>query len=126
MNRKLNTVLAFAVLLLAGMPLLLSQTTQPPQTPKPAFDVVSIKPSAPTPTGIRGGGACGNRYTMSGATLRMLVQQAYRQASEGPGQLQVIGAPNWADSDRYDIQATVDCSGGILSREQVQLMVQSM
>jgi uncharacterized protein (TIGR03435 family) len=76
--------------------------------------------------GMRGGGTRGNRYTMTGATLRMLLQQAYRETTDGPGQLQVIGAPNWIDSDRYDIQATVDCSGGILAREQVQLMIQSM
>jgi uncharacterized protein (TIGR03435 family) len=30
------------------------------------------------------------------------------------------------DSDRWDIQATADCSGGVLSREQLQLMIQSM
>src|SRR5215470_10115772 len=30
------------------------------------------------------------------------------------------------DSDRYDIQAKADCSGGALPREQMQLMLQSM
>ena len=120
-TRKL--VLLPVALTLAWIPLL-SQTSQ---TPKPSFDVVSIKPSAPTPTGIRGGGgARGNRYSTSNATLRSLLQQAYRLASEGPGQLQIIGAPNWIDSDRYDVQATVDCSGGVISREQLQLMLQSM
>src|SRR5262249_17917423 len=41
-------------------------------------------------------------------------------------QLQIVGGPSWIDSDRYDIQAKADCSGGVLSREQTQLMVQSM
>ncbi len=112
-----------AVFSFAAMPLL-------PQTspaPKPSFDVVSIRPSAPN-LGIRGGGPRGNRYSMSGATLRMLLQNAYQRPSTGGlvSQIQIIGGPSWIDSDRYDIQATVDCSGGVLSREQAQLMVQSM
>jgi uncharacterized protein (TIGR03435 family) len=98
--------------------------------PKPSFDVVSIKPSAPLGTGpVRiGGGAQGGRFTMSSATLRMLVQTAYRRAGNTPlsGQLQIIGGPGWMDSDRYDVQATADCSGGTIPRERLQLMVQSL
>src|SRR5215471_15802550 len=111
-------------LILAAVPLL-SQTGQ---TAKPSFDVISIKPSAPVNgPSIRGGGARGNRYTMSNATLRMLLQNYQRIAPGAPvGQIQIVGAPNWIDSDRYDIQATMDCSNGVLSRDQVQLMVQSM
>jgi uncharacterized protein (TIGR03435 family) len=40
--------------------------------------------------------------------------------------LKVIGGPVWMDNDRYDIQATANCGGGALSREQVQLMIQSI
>ena len=103
---------------------LFSQTSQ---TKKPSFEVISIKPSAPG-LGVRGGGPRGDRWTMSGATLRMLLGSAYSRGSNGGplAQLQIIGGPSWLDSDRYDIQATADCSGGVLSREQVQLMVQSM
>src|SRR5215831_19209298 len=112
-------------LILAAVPLL-SQTLQ---TAKPSFDVISIKPSAPANgPGIRGGGPRGNRYTMSNATLRMLLQNGYQRIAPGApvGQIQIIGAPNWVDSDRFDIQATMDCSNGVLSSDQVQLMVQSM
>jgi len=58
----------------------------------------------------------------------MLLQNAYGRPGAGVpfGQLQIIGGPSWIDSDRWDVQATADCSGGVLSREQVQLMVQSM
>jgi uncharacterized protein (TIGR03435 family) len=113
-----------AALMFAGISLF-SQTSQ---SPKPSFEVISIKPSAPNPGGARGGGARGNRYTMSAATLRTLLQSAYQRISPGTpaSQLQIVGGPNWIDSDRYDIQATVDCGGGVLSRDQVQLMVQSM
>ena len=40
--------------------------------------------------------------------------------------LSLPGGSNWIDLDRYDIEAKADCSGGILLREQMQLMVQSM
>jgi len=107
---------------------LLSQAPQP----KPSFDVVSVKPSPPLGTGgglVRlGGGAQGDRFTMNQATLRMLVQTAYQKAGNTPlgAQLQIIGGPSWMESDRYDVQAKTDCSGGSFSRERVQLMVQSL
>jgi uncharacterized protein (TIGR03435 family) len=64
---------------------------------------------------------------MTSATLRMLLQDAYRRPSNTPtAAIQIVGAPAWIDSDRYDIQATANCSGRALSREQVQQMVQSM
>jgi uncharacterized protein (TIGR03435 family) len=105
---------------------LFSQT--PP--PKPSFDVISIKPAAPLGNGpIRiGGGTQGDRFTMNSANLRMLLQMAYQQAGNTPlgGQLTIIGGPGWMDSDRYDVQAKADCSGGTIPRERVQLMVQSL
>src|SRR5262249_4965913 len=107
---------------------LLSQTAT---TQKQSFEVVSIKPTQPSPNGLRiGGGAPrGDRVNMVGANLRMLLQQAYGKGNgTGPlaGQLQVIGGPNWIDSDRWDIDAKADCSSGTLTREQTQLMWQSM
>src|SRR5206468_1772955 len=89
---------AFAV-----MPLL-SQTAP---TKKPSFEVVSIKPAAPNNFGIRGGGARGDKFILTGS-LRMLLQQAFAPPStNGPGpRLEIIGAPNWIDSDLYDVQAT--------------------
>ena len=100
----------------------------PPQ--KPSFDVISIKPSPPIGTGPMriGGGAQGDRFTMNSATLRMLLQIAYQRIGNTllPGQLQIIGGPGWMDSDRYDVQAKTDCSGGTIPRERLQLMVQSL
>ncbi len=107
----------------AALPLL-SQTSAPQ---KLSFDVISIKPSAPVPPRIIGGGARGDRFTMVSSTLRMLLQRAYqRPSTTAVAPIPIIGAPNWIDSDRYDIQATANCSGDALSPEQIQLMVQSM
>ena len=105
--------------------------SQAPQ-PKPTFDVISIKPSRPLGSGggpVRiGGGAQGDRFTMNNVTLRMLLQTAYQRAGNTPlgGQLQIVGGPSWMESDRYDVQAKTDCSGGSFSRERLQLMVQSL
>src|SRR5215471_13832615 len=124
MNQPGKVVLIFAATAFAVAPLL-SQTFS---GPKPSFEVISIKPTAPSLSFIRGGAARGDRYNMAGANLRMLLQNAYGRPTAGIpfGQLQIIGGPSWIDSDRWDVQATADCSGGVLSREQVQLMVQSM
>src|SRR5215471_14835687 len=103
-------------------------TPQFAQTPsKPSFDVVSIKPTVPGQRG-GGGGIRGDKYTMSGITLRTLLVTAYQQPSTGGpvAPLQIIGAPAWMESERYDVQAKADCSGGAVSREQMQLMVRSL
>jgi uncharacterized protein (TIGR03435 family) len=64
---------------------------------------------------------------LTGANLRMLLQISYGRIAAGPGpQIQIVGGPTWMDSDRYDIQAKADCSGGKLSNEQTQLMMQSL
>jgi uncharacterized protein (TIGR03435 family) len=106
------------------------QFAQGPAASKPSFDVISIKPTAP---GQRGGGSGmrGDKYTMSGITVRSLLLTAYQPLPVGPAggvvaQLQVVGGPPWIESERYDVQATADCSGGAISRQQVQPMVRSM
>src|SRR4051812_38994568 len=126
MKKPMRVLLLAALFAVVALPLL-SQTSA---KKKLSFEVVSVKPSAPLGAGpIRiGGGARGDRYTMSSSTLRMLLQQAYsKNSNAGPGgQIQLVGGPSWMESDRYDIQATADCSGGVLAREQLQLMIQSM
>src|SRR5687768_12983208 len=98
MKKTRTVALMFAAFIAAVVPLL----PQTPSASKLSFDVVSIKPSTPGP-GMRGGGARGNRYTMNGATLKMLLQTAYQRPSSGgpTTQLQVVGGPGWIDSDRY-------------------------
>jgi bla regulator protein blaR1 len=123
---KVRPVVFLAILALLSVIPLLSQTAA---TQKPSFEVVSIKPTQPS-SGFRiGGGAPrGDRVNLAGANLRMLLQQAYSKGTVGilAGQLQIIGGPNWTDTDRWDIDAKADCSSGTLTREQTQLMWQSM
>jgi len=124
MKRTGKLILLIAAAAFAALPLL-SQTPAPQRL---SFDVVSIKPNASPPRGgYIGGGTRGDRYTMVYSNLRMLLRSAYQPPSTTPSApLQIIGGPNWIDSDRYDIQATANCGGGSLSQEQVQLMIRSM
>ena len=75
-------------------------------TPAPVFEVASIKPDNPagdrmmfgtrwTPDGL----------TTTGSTVRSLIVMAYNIQDS-----QILGAPNWINSERYDIQARVDGS----------------
>jgi hypothetical protein len=110
MTRTGSSLLFAAAAVCAAAPLF----AQTPATP--SFEVVSIKPIAPGQRG-GGGGIRGDKYTMSGITLRTLLQTAFQRPSTGGpvAPLQIIGAAAWMDSERYDVQAKADCSGGLIS-----------
>ena len=97
----------------------LSQSSLPAK--KPSFEVVSVKPIGP---GIVGGGPSerGDRYTYPLATLSRLLGSAYG----GLRDYQIIGGPSWMNSDRFEIQAKADCSGGPITQKQLRLMIQSL
>jgi uncharacterized protein (TIGR03435 family) len=67
----------------------------------PMFDVVSIKPNK-SDSGMVRIMAKPDGYSASNVSLKMLVQSAY-----GIREDLVSGAPNWADSARFDIDAKV-------------------
>jgi uncharacterized protein (TIGR03435 family) len=114
--------LALFMTVLAAMPLF-SQTAP---KPKPSFDVISIKPTQPGGR-TRGGGPRGDRFAMTGATLKMLLQAGYQRLQPGMvSDFEIVGGPSWIDSDQYDVEAKADCSGGPISREQYQVMIQSL
>jgi uncharacterized protein (TIGR03435 family) len=67
----------------------------------PAFDVVSVKPNK-SDSGMVRIMAKPDGYSASNVSLKMLIQSAY-----GIRQDLISGAPNWADSARFDIDAKV-------------------
>ena len=95
-------------LLLAIASALIESPGQTPVASRPAFEVASIRPSA-------GPGRGPDRFSgfrivpgsrsieMRDVTLRMLVTYAYKVED-----FQVVGWPNWVDSDHYDIQAKAE------------------
>lgn len=68
------------------------------------FDVASFKPSAP---GGRGGqirpAQGGARYEATNCPIRLMIQVAFRLKPE-----QIVGGPDWMDTDRYDMNARAE------------------
>jgi bla regulator protein blaR1 len=95
------------------------------QQDRPRFEVASIKENVSNDGRIQIQ-RTGSRYTARGISLALLIRNAYNVQ-----EFQVIGAPPWADSDRFDIVATMPgdadsppAGPGMPSRQA--LMVQSL
>jgi uncharacterized protein (TIGR03435 family) len=90
--------------------------------PPTSFEVASIKPSAPSPNGmfmVRIGASPGGRWTASGITVGMLIQQAFDVRD-----YQITGGPSWLNSERYDIEAKADTPN--LTKEMTKVLLQSL
>jgi uncharacterized protein (TIGR03435 family) len=85
----------------------------------PSFEVATIKPTKPDEQrklfGVRG-----NHFTTINTSLTDLITFAY-----GVQQKQVVGAPSWMDTDKWDIEAQPDVPGAP-NRQQVATMVQKL
>jgi uncharacterized protein (TIGR03435 family) len=83
------------------------------------FVVASVKPSAPE---ARGGMARpepgGLRYRGTNLPLRLYISSAYRIKAD-----QVVGAPGWVDSDRFDIEAQAEKPSSL---EEFHLMTRTL
>src|SRR5688572_5715401 len=71
------------------------------------FEVASIKPSNPNPTGPLGASpmllpALG-RLTAQNVTLRMLIMAAYQKQP-----FEIVGGPPWWNSEKFDINARAE------------------
>jgi uncharacterized protein (TIGR03435 family) len=84
----------------------------------PAFEVASIRPSAPGGRGVSLQIAPGGRFTATNASLRSLIKMAY-----GVRDFQISGGPGWLNADRFNITSKAD---GNPSEDQVRLMVQTL
>jgi uncharacterized protein (TIGR03435 family) len=105
-----------------------TEWTIPPPTPKlppmaananPTFEVATIKPSKPDTPG-RAFMVRGRRFKTVNTTLNALISFAYGVHSK-----QVIGAPAWADTDKFDIDAEPDGEGAP-SDKQWKSMLQKL
>ncbi|MBV9082210.1 MAG: TIGR03435 family protein [Acidobacteriaceae bacterium] len=117
------------------VPLTLSRATpetawsipEPPPPPKmmdpnakPEFEVATIKPSDPNRRGL---GITVNRSGMLNTlntTLFDLIKFAYDVHPK-----QIVGAPAWCDSDKFDISAKPD-TPGMPTVKQLQMMLQKL
>jgi uncharacterized protein (TIGR03435 family) len=121
-----KSVLWCLTTLIMAMPTV-AQVVATPQTANPsahlpAYDVASIKP------GKSGDGSTLlyrlDGLTATGLPLKFLIKEAY-----GIEEDQISGAPNWVNSETYDIEAKVDGADAAelarLSADQRKLMLQS-
>jgi len=104
--------IALAAVVVISAPAAAQQTL-----PKPAFDAASIKrnTSGPTGTNIR---ILPNRLTLINLQLRAIIQIAY-----GIQQAARLDAPQWTDTERYDIVATTPAD---VPGEQMRLMLRAL
>lgn len=90
-----------------------------PADAKPVFEVATIKPSAPDEQGkyftVRGG-----RFVTANTTLLDLIKFAY-----GLQDKQVANLPDWASSQKYDLNGKPDIPG-MPNPEQLRRMTQLM
>jgi len=84
---------------------------------KPAFEVVSIKPSTGGTTII--GNQRGGRFVAMNVSTIMLFLMAFRPMQAN----QIVGGPDWLRTDRFDIQAKAD---GALTPQQSDAAVRAI
>jgi uncharacterized protein (TIGR03435 family) len=91
----------------------LSLAAQPPQ-PAVEFEVASIKPNK---SGSDSSGTNSNKgmWRATNVTVRNLIINAYDVLTE-----QVVGAPSWIDSERFDIEARYDEAPSLNRTEEIQ------
>jgi uncharacterized protein (TIGR03435 family) len=83
----------------------------------PSFEVTSVKPNTSGPN-VRIQPAPGGRLTLTYTTLRIAASWAFDVQF-----FAVVGGPDWADTDRFDIAAKAE---GSPSRRDVRLMLRSL
>jgi uncharacterized protein (TIGR03435 family) len=94
------------------------------QTPRPSFEVASIKPGDPSSRQI-GIGVRPGRFIVTNAPLKMMVGFAYDVRDH-----QISGGPKWLESDRFSIEAkpnnATPIPAGPEGMGQMRLMLQSL
>lgn len=88
----------------------------------PAFEVASIKPSAPDGTRSAIAMPPGGRVEIGNRTLKAMIEDAWHIQP-----YQIAGGPAWLDSAHYDISARAAAQPGeVLKREDVLRMLQTL
>jgi uncharacterized protein (TIGR03435 family) len=96
-------------------PLVLSAQIVAPAADAPTFEVVSVRPAADT--GRRGGRGGPGRFNGVNLPVRTLIRQAYDIHES-----QIIGGPDWVESQGFDINATT----GDTPPDQRRFMMQTL
>jgi uncharacterized protein (TIGR03435 family) len=84
-----------------------------------SFEVASVKPHPGIVTFAADPSVKGNRVTATASTLLDLIEVAYHARRD-----QLLGAPGWADSDHYDLEARAGASA--ITTDQMRRMLQAL
>ncbi len=103
-----------AMVLVASIPVAQSQDP----APRPKFEVASIRRNTSGDRRVAIGGPSPRGFRAENVWLRFLIEFAWRVED-----FQLTGAPGWATSERYNIEATVD---GDATMEQKRMMMQTL
>jgi uncharacterized protein (TIGR03435 family) len=118
----------------APLPLILVRATketaweipEAPPPPKlmtatdPSFDVATIKPNNSGAPGLQGLNVNGRNFTTRNSSLADLMHFAYNIQDK-----QIVGAPDWVSSERYDI-AAVPVEEGAPNPDQLRMMLRKL
>jgi uncharacterized protein (TIGR03435 family) len=107
-----------ALILLAAVAPVLPHWIAFAQVPRPAFDVASIKRNTNEGGGLSFAARPGGRLTVVGNAMSNVINNAY-----GIANYQLIGVPDWVNSERYDIEAKGAEKAG---QKDVMLMLQTL
>jgi bla regulator protein blaR1 len=88
------------------------------QAPRPAFDVASIKRHIGETNGVTFAAREGGRLEVVNNPIFNVIDNAY-----GIRNYQLIGAPDWVSSERYDIEASGPATAG---QKEMMLMLQTL
>jgi len=102
-----------AVLLVAATITVFAQ-----ETPRPSFQVASVKPNVENPPNRMQRPLPGGRWSARNATVEMMIVTAYKVQ-----RYQLVGGPSWMESDGFDIEAKADPDA---RAPQLLLMLQSL
>ena len=117
--------LALTLVLLASGLIARAAAQSPASEPRPSFEVASVRPNTSGDTKMSARILPGGRYEAINIPLRNLIVNSYSLQSQ-----QLVGAPDWISSARFDIVAKADGElGPPVSREgpsRLQLMIRSL
>jgi uncharacterized protein (TIGR03435 family) len=112
-----GTVAAFVAAVLVVGEILSAQSAAPPQ-----FDVASVKRNESGDPESASFVQPGGRYTATNVTVRTLIKTAYGLHDD-----QLIGGPNWIDTERFDIVAKADgYQAPSAFRDQARMMLRPL
>ena len=93
--------------------------------PKPQFEVATVRPNKSGESGASLGARPGGRLIGTNQTIRNLIRDAFNVQP-----YQLIGGPDWMDSDRFDIVAKAADENknkkGMMPYQQFMLRLQAL